>query len=273
MKKLKVGLQLYGLRDKMKEDMDATLKAVKEMGYDYVEFADYFDKPAEEIKEILDKYELTAISVHRSQGFYIQDEKRELNYLKVLGVKYSTIPWYKADDFYEKWEETVENFTSFGNFLKENGVQLMYHNHEFELQKINGEYILDKLYSEIPNDILKPEFDTCWIHYAGVEPSEYIKKYAGKIDVVHIKDFVCDKFASGPVYSLIGNDEKPPTREDNGFRFKPIGEGIANYNSILAACEECGVEYVVVEQDMCYDEDSLDCAKRSRMFLKENFGI
>ena len=56
MKKFKIGLQLYGVRDKMEKDMDATLKAVKEMGYECVEFAGYFDKTPDEIKAMLEKY-------------------------------------------------------------------------------------------------------------------------------------------------------------------------------------------------------------------------
>ena len=65
MSNLKVGLQLYSLRGKMEQDMEGTLKAVKEMGYDYVEFAGYFGKSAEEVKAILDKYDLKCISVHQ----------------------------------------------------------------------------------------------------------------------------------------------------------------------------------------------------------------
>ena len=54
MKKFKVGIQLYSVRDAMEQDMDATLAKVKEMGYDYVEFAGYFGKSAEEVKALLD---------------------------------------------------------------------------------------------------------------------------------------------------------------------------------------------------------------------------
>lgn len=64
MNELKVGLQLYSIRDKMEENMDKALENVKEIGYDYVEFAGYFGKSADEIKKLLDKYELTCISVH-----------------------------------------------------------------------------------------------------------------------------------------------------------------------------------------------------------------
>ena len=65
MKDLKVGIQLYSLRDEMKKDMDATLKRVAEIGFKYVEFAGFFDKKAEDVKAMLDKYGLTAISVHQ----------------------------------------------------------------------------------------------------------------------------------------------------------------------------------------------------------------
>ena len=58
MKKFKVGLQLYSVRQDMEQDMDKTLGAVKAMGYDYVEFAGYFGKSAEEIKALLDKHGL-----------------------------------------------------------------------------------------------------------------------------------------------------------------------------------------------------------------------
>ena len=70
MKKFKVGLQLYSVRDEMQNDLEATLKAVKEMGYDYVETAGYFDRTAEEFRALLDKYGLTCISVHQALDFY-----------------------------------------------------------------------------------------------------------------------------------------------------------------------------------------------------------
>ncbi len=272
MKEFKVGIQLYSLREEMAKDMDATLKAVKEMGYDYVEFAGYFDKPVEEIKAILDKYDLKAISVHRGVDFFEADPETEIGYLKGFGAKYSAIPWYSVDEYFNNWDATVESFTKLGKLLKENGIQLMYHNHDFEFKTIDGEVILDKLYATIPEDLLMPEFDTCWIHYAGNDPAEYLKKYAGRIDVVHLKDFVCNKLGGGPVYALIGKDDEG-TKEDNGFRFRPVGEGIQDWNAILEACEECGAEYVIVEQDEWYDESALDCAARSRKYLRETFGF
>ena len=185
MKKFKVGLQLFSIRNAMEQDMDAALKAVKEMGYDYVEFAGYFGKSAEEVKAILDKYGLECISVHQAPSLFWEEGQSAIDYLKGIGAKYCAIPWYTVDEFFNNWDETMAKFTDLGKQLKENGIQLMYHNHDFEFRTIDGEFILDKMYATIPNDILKPQFDTCWVHYAGNNPAEYLKKYVGKIDNIY----------------------------------------------------------------------------------------
>ena len=104
-----------------------------------------------------------------------------------------------------------------------------------------------------------------------------IEKYKGRVDVVHLKDFVCKKLGQGPVYDLIGNDGKglgkSATREDNGFEFRPLGQGIQNFAAILSACEKCGTQTVIVEQDQSYDLAELEAARISREYLRETFGI
>jgi len=273
MSNLKVGIQLYSLREEMEKDMDATLKKVKEMGYDYVEFAGYFGKSAEEVRAILDKYELTCISVHQGYDIFLNDEKASIDYLKTIGAKYCAVPWmglekHKGSDVYE---QTIKEFNQVGKALKDNGIQLLYHNHDFEFQKVDDKFILDWLYESVSEDILKTEIDTCWVHYAGYNPSEYVLKYSGRAPIVHLKDFVCKNLAQGPVYALIdneGKEGKAASREDNGFEFRPVGSGIQNFPEILKAAEKAGAEYVIVEQDQWYDGSALDCAKQSREYLK-----
>lgn len=271
MKKFNVGLQLYSVREAMENDMDGTLKAVKEMGYDYVEFAGYFGKTAEEVKALLDKYGLTAISVHQAIDLFENEGKAAVDYLNTIGVKYAAIPWYDKNQFHTNWDNTVAKFAEVSKLLNDGGIQLMYHNHDFEFEKIDGEYILDKLYATLDAKTLMPEIDTCWVHYAGVNPAEYVKKYAGKIKVLHLKDFVCEKLGGGPVYALIdedGNEIKNASKEDNGFKFTPVGSGIQDWNAILSAAEEAGIEYVIVEQDQAYERSTLEAAKMSREYLK-----
>lgn len=273
MKKFKVGLQLYSVRDQMEKDMESTLKAVKEMGYDYVEFAGYFGKSAEEIRALLDKYSLTCISVHQGLDFYEEGGQSAAEYIKTLGAKYSAIPWYQAEKLAgsPEWEETKALFNRCGELLQKNGIQMLYHNHDFEFVKVDGKYKHDYLMQEIARDLLKPEFDTCWVRYAGEDPCKYLDMYAGDVDVLHLKDFTCKKLANGPAYALIdaeGNPIKAASKEENEFRFRPVGQGMQDFPAILAAAEKAGTEYIIVEQDQTYELPSLEAVRQSREYLK-----
>lgn len=274
MKDFKVGLQLYSIREDMERDMDETLRKVKEMGYDYVEFAGFYGKPASEVKAILDKYGLTAISVHQGFESYFEKGQQEIDYLKEIGVKYCAIPWYDAGKLKgtDDWDETVDKFTKYGEALKASGIQLMYHNHDFEFKKYEGKFLLDWIYDTIPADLLMPQIDTCWVHYAGCNPAEYIEKYAGRTKVLHLKDFVCKKLGGGPVYALIDNDggeAKQASQADNGFEFRPVGSGIQDFRAILESAEKAGIDYVIVEQDGHPERSALEDAKISRDYLKK----
>ena len=270
---LKVGIQLYSLRDKMEADMYGTLKAVKEMGYDCVEFAGYFGKSAEEIRGMLDEFGLECISVHQTIDWYETDGVDAVNFVKALGAKYSAIPWYKVEEYHNNWDATIEKFSKVGKLLSENGLKMLYHNHDFEFEKKDGEIIIDKLYSTVDSNYLNPEFDTCWIKYAGYEPTEYLAKYAGRINVVHIKDFWANKLANGPVYALIDSkgsvkDGEKAEETEREFEFRPVGSGIQDVKSIVEASIKAGAEYIIVEQDQWYEGDNLADAKKSREYLK-----
>ena len=280
MKKFKIGIQLYGLRNAMAADFEGTLKAVADMGYEYVEFAGYHGKTKEEIKGVLDKFGLKCISVHQSLDFYNEDPVGKMEYLKHFGVKYSIIPWYNKDELAggEKWNETAEKFKNAAKMLYENGMLLGYHNHDFEFtNSYEGKTLHDHIVEAIPAEMFEPQFDTCWVHYAGINPVEKIHEFSGRVTVVHLKDFVCKNLAGGPVYALIdtdGNSKGGGDRNESGFEYRPLGQGLQDVKAILEACEECGTEYVIVEQDEpSLDMSELECAKASRDYLRDSFGI
>lgn len=273
MKKLKVALQLYSVREEMQKDMDNALKTIKEIGYDYVEFAGYFGYTAQEIRKLLDKYELKCISVHQGYEAFLQNEEESIEFLQIIGAKYCAIPWmdkhkHKGTDSYDL---TIEEIKKVGKALKEAGIMLLYHNHDFEFECFENKLLLDWLYESVTTDLLQTEIDTCWVHYAGFDPSEYIEKYTGRSPVVHLKDYVCKNKNEGTIYALIdngGKDIKKSMKEENDFRFKPVGYGVQDIPKILKASEKAGSEYVVVEQDSSLDCTPMQAAKMSRDYLK-----
>ena len=277
MKQFHVGIQLYGVRNAMERDFEGTLKALADMGYEYVEFAGYYGHTAEEIKAILDKYGLKCISAHQALDFYDEDPDAAAEFLKAFGVKYSVIPWYGKEKLAgtDEWEASAARFKKVGAVLKAHGMKLGYHNHDFEFEKHEGKYLHDYIFDEV-GDLIDPELDTCWVHYAGINPADKIREFAGRVEIVHLKDFVCKELGGGPAYDLIDNSGKglgKKSREDNGFQFRPLGTGRQNFLEILEACEASGTEYVIVEQDQTYDIPELEAAKISRDYLRDTFGL
>lgn len=270
MKQFKVGLQLYSVRSLMEKDFYGTLKAVKEAGYDYVEFAGYYGHTAEEVRGMLDELGLTCISVHQGPDLFMEKGQEAVDYLTTIGAKYCAIPWYGIEHYENgHFDETIAMFKQVSALLAKSGIRLTYHNHDFEFRKLDGEVILEKIYAAMGGAI-EGEVDTCWVHYAGVNPAEFILKYKGQMKTLHLKDFVCEKLGGGPVYALIDDSGKAEggSKEDTGFRFRPVGQGIQDFPAILAAAEEVGIDYVIVEQDDSYDQCPLEAAKQSRDYLR-----
>lgn len=280
MKNLHVGIQLYSLREEMEKDMDATLKAVSEMGYDCVEFAGFFDKSAADVKAMCDKYHLTPISVHQGLDPYLEAESANamVAYLKELGVKYSVVPWMDKAVFHDKerYAQFLKNMVATSQLLKENGITLCYHNHDFEFEKEDGEYVLDRLYKDLDEMIVQPELDVCWVKYGGEDPVEYVRKYGKRSNLVHFKDFYAKEMAGGPAYALIDENGKELPRksqEETAFQFRPLGKGVQDFAPIVEEVKNSNIEYVIYEKDAWYSASALEEAKQSRQYLKETFGI
>ena len=270
--KFPVGLQLYSVRDEAKANMDDTLKQVKEMGYDGVEFAELYDYSPEEIRDLCSKHGLTPISAHVPIGEMLEDAEATFEKYKNIGCEYVVIP-HVSEDFCKKDENfptLVEYACKFGKLAKDMGLQLGYHNHEFEFtHMIDGKHMLDVLYESVDADILKTQLDTCWVKVGGEDPADYIRKYSGRSPLVHLKDFVGQR--SKNMYALIGvkNDAEKKAAENQAFELRPVGYGVQDFPAILNAAKEAGTKWIIVEQDRAtMGKTPLECAKMSIDYLK-----
>lgn len=244
---LPVAVQLYSVRDDLKEDFRGTLEKVKEIGYDGVEFAGLCGQKPSEIAKMCGEIGLIPLSAHVP---YLDMTANPdiLNDYAEIGCKFVVIPYLTPEyrPGTEKFPEVIENAKMLGKKANELGMTLLYHNHDFEFAKIGGKYALDVLYDEVPAELLQTELDVCWVNVGGENPADYIRKYAGRCPVVHLKDFYGEK--SEDMYELIGIESSAPKRPGN-FEFRPVGSGVQNFPEILKASEESGASWVVVEQD------------------------
>ena len=266
--KFPIALQLYTVREDMATDFEGTLKKVKEMGYDGVEFAGLFGKTAAQVKEMCKKYDLVPVSAH-VPFVDMMNNPALLEIYAEIGCEYVVIP-YLTEEYRpgrEKFHEVIEGAKFLGEKAKALGLKLAYHNHDFEFEKLDGEYALDVLYKEVPVDLLQTQLDTCWVNVGGEDPVAYIRKYAGRADLVHLKDFVGSK--SENMYALIGIDEDKKKDTQGKFEFRPLGLGLQNFPAILKAAEDAGTKWVIVEMDSpCLNLSSAECAKKSIDYLK-----
>ena len=265
---LPIAIQLYTVRDQAAADFEGTLKAIKAMGYEGVEFAGLHGKTAAEVKAMCAEIGLTPISAHVPYYDMIADPKGVLADYAEIGCKYVAIPYLTPEcrPGTDGFAKVVKNAEMLGKVAKELGMTLLYHNHDFEFEKIDGKYALEVLYDTVPADLLQTELDTCWVRVGGEEPAAYVRKFSGRAPVVHLKDYAGGK--SEHMYELIGIKPTAPKRP-SGFEFRPVGSGVQNFPEILKAAEESGATWVVVEQDNpSMGKTPLECAEMSRNYLK-----
>ncbi|MBQ3040807.1 MAG: sugar phosphate isomerase/epimerase [Clostridia bacterium] len=267
---MKLGLQLYSVREDLEKDFLGTLKKVKAMGYDGGELAGLYGNSASEVRAMFEEVGLVPISAHVSYQDLMLDIEGTVKAYKEIGCQYIVIPYLPQDLRYgsEKYPKLVEDMKVIGKVCNENGITLLYHNHDFEFERTeDGEYVLDALYTEITADLLKTEIDTCWVNVGGENPCDYVRKYTGRAPVVHLKDFHGSK--SENMYKLIGIDSTE--EQSNTFEFRPLGYGVQKIQDIVDAARDAGALWVIAEQDEpSMGKSRLECAQMSIDYMKKN---
>lgn len=254
MKRMGIGLQMYTVRENTAKDFKGTLREVAAMGYEGVEFAGYGDLPAEELRDLLQELNLTAIGSHVGYHKLLNDLEGEITYLKTIGAKYAIVPHLAGEDrdSEAKWLEVFANFRRFGEAMKKEGLVFAYHNHAFEFEdKIDGQFVFDAMYEQVPAEFLQVEMDLGWVQYAGQQPLEYVAKYAGRLPLLHLKDFRKGK-----------PGEKIDTVE--------LGQGDLALLDVIEAGSKADVEWIIVEQDTCANPP-LQSVDTSMRWLKDNY--
>jgi sugar phosphate isomerase/epimerase len=241
-----VALQLYSVRDQTAKDFTGTLAKVAAIGYQGVEFAGYGDLSANQLRAELDKLHLEPAGSHVGWEALKKDLAAAIAFNAEIGNPYIVCPHAPIQD-----EESVRKFAAlfnaWGRKIQENGMEFCYHNHSHEFAKVGGEYVLDLLYRETDPAFVEIEFDTCWIHAGGADPVKYIRKYAGRCPLIHLKDMKA------------GGDKV----------LTELGSGVVNVAGIVKESEAVGVEWLIVEQDRG-ERPTLESARISYEFLKRN---
>lgn len=255
MKRMNIGVQLFTLRDQLAEDFEGTLRHVAGLGYEGVEFFHYGDIPAARMKELLDELGLKAIGSHIQLSNLKDNLQAEIDYLKTIGSKYAICPWLPEElRSVEAWQQHLVDLAAIGKACTEQGIELMYHNHDFEFSTlIDGQMVFEALFERIPATDLKVEMDIGWVQFSGIDPVDYIKKYAGRLPLLHLKDFL--------------KESRDPEKTIDTVE---LGEGDLPLETIIKAASDADVDWIIVEQDSCTNPP-LESVATSMNWLKEHY--
>lgn len=270
MKNAKLGYQVYSARDEAERDLAGVLRQIKAMGYDGVEMAGFYGHGAGDVRRMLDGAGLRAISAHIALPDTADGMLRAAADAFEIGCEYVAVPFLTPDKRpgAPGFADTIRGIAKFSAAMAQAGIQLLYHNHDFEFVEVSGMFGLDFLYAALDEHALKTELDVCWIKYAGQDPAAYIRKYAGRCPVVHLKDFVGDRGEGSP-YALLSADGKDDASAGGAakFEFRPVGYGCQDIPGIVKAGVECGAQWFIVEQDLSVGRTPLAAAKMSADYV------
>jgi sugar phosphate isomerase/epimerase len=247
MKHIPLAIQLYSLREETEKDFTGTLKKVAELGYEGVEFAGYGGLTASELKKVMKDFGLKAAGTHVQLTDLEQDLDNIIAYQKEIGNEHIICPFLPEELREDKasYEDTAKRLNRIGKACAEQGMTFSYHNHDFELEKKEGEVPLHLLMKE---EYVNAELDIYWLQKAGEDPIYWMKQYQEKTRLLHLKDMSTD-----------GRQE-----------FAELGTGGIDLEAVMKQGEKGNLDWFIVEQDVSHI-GALKSAEVSINYLKEKF--
>lgn len=235
-----VGVQIYSLRNPLKQDGAKALDVLKALNVKYVEIGieSHYGLTQEQMKQALDERGLIPIAAHAGQGFLLDKTEEAIAAARYFGLKYLGVAWASHQKPLDEAQtlKIAADFNEIGKRLKAAGIQFFYHNHGFEFQPYKDGTLFDLLMAKTDPDLVKFEMDVLWTVFPGQDPVKLLKKYPDRWVLMHLKDL-----KKGVAGNLSGG-----TDLTNDV---VLGTGQADYPAILKACQEIGIKYYFIEDE------------------------
>ena len=240
----RTALQLYTVRDETARDFTGTLRSVAALGYRAVEFAGYGDLPAAQLRDLLDETGMRAASSHVRYARLDEALDEEIAYCNAIGCSSIALPWLAPEQRDPRTiDRLADRLTTWGRRCRDRGVSLSYHNHDFEFVSTDGATLLERLLDATDPALVGLEFDIYWAVFAGADPQAVLRRYHGRVPLIHVKDMTPER------------------------RFTEVGSGVLDWRTLLTTARESGARWFIVENDQP-ELPSLESARRSLDYLR-----
>ncbi len=242
---MKYGVQLYNFRKELKQDFRGALKEIAKLGFDGVEFAvDYGGIAPDELAAHLKELNLECAGSMFKKDDLLNANNIAYEYAKVLKSPAVTIS--AMCDFTREYKNIAKICRMIGANAETHELVFSYHNHWAEFELINGISAMERILAETDPACVFMEPDVCWLTRAGVNPTEFIRKYSARIRQIHLKDILM------------------PTEPETTAE---LGKGVVELKSVCETAVMTSCSWLIYEQD--YSVDPFVAAAESLAYLKK----
>jgi len=266
------GLQLYSVRaDMQKAPMD-TLKQLADMGYRYVEHANYVNRKfygysPTEFKKVLDDLNLKMPSGHtvlsgkewdESKKDFSDKWKQTIEDAAIVGQKYVISPWMDESlrQDYDGLLRFLDVFNKCGELCKQSGLKFGYHNHDFEFKySLNGQKVYDIILEKTDPSLVLQQIDIGNMYGAGGRALDILKKHPGRFESMHVKDEIVSKTGG---------------EMNDNYESTVLGKGVLPVKEIVDLFrKKGGTTEFIIEQESYQDLTPLESAKQDLAMMKK----
>lgn len=230
-----IAVQMYTLRNVA--PLEQQFKIVHDAGVRAVETVGTQNVSAQELKRLLDKYSIKAVSTHVQLSDLRGDLDGVAAFNRSIGNSVLVVPYLKKEERPTDaagWTALGKELGEIAKKVRAKGMRLAYHNHDFELADFGGKTGLELMF-EGAGPQLEAELDLAWIARAGRDPAAMLGTFRGRVYAVHAKD------------------NAPPGQAADEGGFAALGKGVLNWDAILPAAANAGVRWYIIEHDQPRD--------------------
>jgi sugar phosphate isomerase/epimerase len=236
---LPMGCQTYPVRDKIGKDFEGTLKELRSAGFQTIEmcsppgyassgFGALAEMKASEMKGKIEAAGLKCHSCHYQFRELRQNLGERIAFAKELGLTQMVLSTFgiRPDAAMADWTKAAEELNKIGEQTQKAGIQLGFHNHNFEFKEIDGVLVYDQLMRAFDPKLIKMQFQTSVVSL-GYEAATYFRKYPGRFISIHVADW--------------SSTEKEPVA---------VGKGVINWKDLFSAAKDAGIRNYFLEMDL-----------------------
>ena len=252
-----VALQIWTVREEAERDFTDTLAKIARMGYagvEHVHSFGYGGLSAGQVRALMAELGLQTAGVHITLEEWETNLEGVITFQKELGVRYVAVSWLNPDRRKDEaaYRQAAASIKRIASRCEESGLRLLYHHHDFEFVRYNGQSALDLIGEIVGVEHLDVEADVHWVRRGGEDPVEFLRRMGPRCPLVHFKDLA-------PQGLLTADHEDVRA-------YTPIGTGCLDFPAMAAAAEYA--EWYIVEQDYC-EGDPFESARISLENLRK----